>query len=80
MIDTTSDFSLVADAIIPAGSDDKLPPREHPAQRLMDASAEALADSELLALVFGTKSPVQSLNLSRRLLAAYGSLRELGLM
>lgn len=54
-----------------------LPPSEQPAQRLMDASAEALSDGELLSLVLGTKSPEQSLSLSRRLLVMFGSLREL---
>lgn len=77
MIDTATDFALVADPFIPPGSYDELPPREQPAQRMMDASAEALADSELLSLVFGNRSSVQSLSLSRRLLATYGSLREL---
>jgi len=54
-----------------------LPASEQPAQRLMDASAEALSDGELLSLVLGNKTPAQSLGLSRRLLAMFGSLREL---
>jgi len=54
-----------------------LPASEQPAQRLMDASAEALSDGELLSLVLGNKTPEQSLGLSRRLLAMFGSLREL---
>jgi len=54
-----------------------LPASEQPAQRLMDASAEALPDDELLSLVLGNKTPEQSLGLSRRLRTMFGSLREL---
>jgi hypothetical protein len=34
-----------------------LPASEQPAQRLMDASAEALSDGELLSLVLATRRP-----------------------
>lgn len=55
-----------------------LPRAELPATRLMESSAEYLTDSDLLSLVIGVHtSPEKAIDLSRRLLNQFGSLRSL---
>ena len=56
----------------------ELPPEERPRERLLHKGAEALTDAELLAIIIrdGTRQE-SALDLARRLLKAFGSLREL---
>jgi len=55
---------------------DALPASEHPAGRLMEKSADYLADSELLAVIIGTRlAPAPALETARTILARAGGLR-----
>ena len=56
----------------------ELPPEERPRERLLHKGADALTDAELLAIIIrdGTRSE-SALDLARRLLTKFGSLREL---
>lgn len=56
----------------------QIPPDERPRERLLQRGADALTDAELLAIIIrdGTRKE-SALDLARRLLAMFGSLREL---
>jgi DNA repair protein RadC len=54
------------------------PKRERPREKLLERGAEALSDSELVAVVLGSGVRGSSaLDLARRLIARFGSIREL---
>jgi len=56
----------------------QLPPEERPRERLLEKGPEALTDAELLAIIIRDGTPSESaLDLARRLLVQFGSLREL---
>lgn len=56
----------------------ELPPDERPRERLLDKGAGALTDAELLAIIIRDGTPRESaLDLARRLLKMFGTLREL---
>lgn len=56
----------------------ELPPGERPRERLLQKGAGALTDAELLAIIIRDGTPQESaLDLGRRLLGMYGSLRAL---
>jgi DNA repair protein RadC len=55
---------------------DDLPPSEYPVKRLMEKSADYLADSELLAVIIGTRlAPAAALETARAIIARAGSLQ-----
>lgn len=56
----------------------QIPPDERPRERLLQKGADALTDAELLAIIIrdGTRKE-SALDLARRLLATFGTLREL---
>jgi DNA repair protein RadC len=54
------------------------PKAERPREKLLERGAHALSDAELLAVLFGSGSRgASAVDLARRLLAEFGSLREL---
>jgi DNA repair protein RadC len=54
------------------------PPGERPRERLLERGPQSLSDAELLAVVLGTGSGgANSLDMARRLLQRFGSLRRL---
>lgn len=56
----------------------ELPPEERPRERLLAKGAAALTDAELLAIIIRDGTPAESaLDLARRLLRMFGSLRAL---
>ncbi|RKP43584.1 JAB domain-containing protein [Trinickia fusca] len=74
---TSGAGALTADSIVP------LPPgappwRDMPRERLFDAGAQALSDTELVAIFLGSGLPGHNVfELARTLLARFGSLRAL---
>ncbi len=56
----------------------ELPPDERPRERLIQKGSDALTDAELLAIIIRDGTPSESaLDLARRLLAKFGTLRDL---